>query len=75
MKTILIKPKDKEEFELVSLLLKRMRINSIVQKEKPKLTKKEKAFLKSLPKRLKEVQDHMDGKIKLKSWDDVQKSI
>ena len=75
METILIKPRNKEELQLDSKLMKGMNIKSVVQKEKPKLTKKEQNFLDSLPKRLKEVQDHMDGKIKLKSWDEVYKEL
>ncbi len=67
MDTIIIKPKNKEELELISTLMERMNISASVQKDKvKKLTKAEKEFLDSLPKRLQEVQDHLDGKIKLK---------
>jgi DNA replication initiation complex subunit (GINS family) len=67
MDTIIIKPKNKEELELISTLMERMNISASVQKDEvKKLTKAEKEFLDSLPKRLQEVQDHLDGKIKLK---------
>ncbi|MCH5600266.1 hypothetical protein [Niabella ginsengisoli] len=75
METILIKPKNKEEFDLVSALMKRMNIRSIVQKKPAKLTKKEQEFLDSFPQRFKEMQDDIDGKVKLRSWDEVYKEL
>ncbi|GAB3424108.1 hypothetical protein [Niabella aquatica] len=76
METIIVKPKNREELELVSTLMRRMKITASVQKPKAKkLTKAEKDFLDSLPKKLQEVQDHLDGKIKLKSWDEVYKEL
>ena len=76
METIIVKPKNKEELELVSTLMKRMKIPASIQKSKEKkLTKAEKDLLDSLPERLQEVQDNLDGKIQLKSWDEVYKQL
>ncbi|MBC7867003.1 MAG: hypothetical protein H7X88_05660 [Gloeobacteraceae cyanobacterium ES-bin-316] len=76
METIIVKPKNKEELELVSVLLKRMNIRAHVQKKTIIQKKKIKEqFLESLEGRLKEVQLHMAGKIKLKSWDEVYKDL
>lgn len=67
MDTIIVKPRNKEELELVSTFLKRKNIRSAVQKKELLKKKKAKAeFLDSLEGRLKEVQQHMEGKIKLK---------
>ena len=76
METILVKPRNKEELELVSSILKHMKIRSFVQKKEMAKKKKAKAeFLDSLEGRLKEVQQHVDGKIKLKSWDELFNSL
>ncbi len=67
MKTLLVKPKSKEEMELVSSFLKRKKISAVVQKKENLKKKKAKAeFLNSLEGRLKEVQLHLEGKIELK---------
>ncbi len=76
MDTIIVKPRNKEELELVSSYLKRKKIRSVVQKKESLKKKKAKVeFLKSLEGRLKEVQLHMEGKIELKDWDEVYKSL
>jgi hypothetical protein len=67
MDTIIVKPKNKEELELVFSYLKRKNIRSVLQKKESLKKKKAKAeFLESLEERLKEVQLHMEGKIELK---------
>ena len=67
METIIVKPRNKVEMELVSSLLKRMNIRSAIQKkEKSKKQKAKVEFLDSLEGRLNEVKQHLEGKIKLK---------
>ncbi len=67
MDTIIVKPRNKEELELVYTFLKHKNIRSSVQKKAHIKKKKAKAdFLDSLEGRLKEVQQHMEGKIELK---------
>lgn len=67
MEAILVKPKNKEEFELVFSYLKEMKISSSIQKKETLIkAKTKKDFLDSLPKRLNEVKLHIEGKIKLK---------
>ncbi len=76
METIVVKPRNKVELELVSSLLKRMNIRSAIQKKESSKKKKAKAeFLDSLEGRLSEVKQHMEGKIKLKSWDELYNSL
>ena len=76
METIVVKPRNKVELELVSSLLKRMNIRSAIQKKESSKKKKAKAeFLDSLEGRLSEVKQHIDGKIKLKSWDELYNSL
>ena len=67
METIIVKPRNKVELELVSTLLKRMNIRTAIQKKEVIKKKKAKAeFLHSLEGRLNEVKQHIEGKIKLK---------
>ncbi|MFT4094995.1 MAG: hypothetical protein QM640_15295 [Niabella sp.] len=76
METIIIRPKNKEELKLVSTLMERMKIPASIQKKKvKKLTKTEKDFLDSFPRRFKEMQDDIDGKVALKEWDEVYKEL
>lgn len=76
METILVKPRNREELELVSTILKRMDIPSAIQKKAMAKKKKAKAdFLDSLEGRLKEVQQDVEGKIQLKSWDELYNSL
>ena len=65
METPIIKPKNREELELVSSYVKRRKISSVVQK-KENLKKAKAEFLDSLKGRLKQVQLHLEGKIELK---------
>jgi hypothetical protein len=69
METIVVKPRNKDEFELVSKLLKKMKIRTSVSKQQEKKTKTR--FLNSLPKRLNEVKLHEEGKLKLKDAKDL----
>ena len=67
METIIVKPRNKVELELVSTLLKRMNIRTAIQKKEVIKKKKAKVeFLHSLEGRLNEVKQHIEGKIKLK---------
>ena len=66
MEAIVVKVRNKDEFDLVNKLFKQMKIRSTVVKKKPVEKKKEKeAFRNSLPNRLNEVKLHMQGKVKL----------
>jgi len=69
METIVVRPRNKDEFELVSKLLKKMKIRTSVSKQQDKKTKAR--FLNSLPKRLNEVRLHEEGKLKLKDAKDL----
>ena len=76
METIIVKPRNKQELKLVSVLMSRMKIPSFIQKnEKAKKQKAKEEFLNSLPERLNEVKLHMEGKINLKSWDELSKEL
>jgi hypothetical protein len=76
MESIVVNPRNKDEFELVSKLLKQMKIKSTVVKKSSSAKKNEKEeFLNSLPKRINQVKLHMQGKVKLKSWDDLKKEL
>ncbi|MEO6406169.1 MAG: hypothetical protein ABIY51_13205 [Ferruginibacter sp.] len=77
METILVKPRNKEEYNLVAELMQRMKI-PVATAPKKKLTAKQKAkaiFLDSFEGRLNEVKLHGEGKIKLNSWDEVYKEL
>jgi hypothetical protein len=69
MKTIVVKPRNKGEFELVSKMLKKMKIRTAVSIQKEE--KKKKRFLDSLPERLSQVKLHEEGKLKLKDAKDL----
>lgn len=76
METIVVKPKNKEELEFVSTLMKRMNIRSTIQKKDATAKKKAKEdFLNSLPDRLNHVKLHMEGKIKLKDARDLMNEL
>ncbi len=72
METIVIKPRNKDEFELISKMLKKMHIRtSVLTQEKNKAKKSKIQFLKSLPKRINQVKLHEEGKLKLKDAKDL----
>ena len=76
MEAIVVKAQNKDAFDLVNKLLKQMKICSTVVKKKTVEKKKEKeAFRNSLPNRLNEVKLHMQGKVKLKTWDELKKEL
>ncbi|MEO7309759.1 MAG: hypothetical protein ABIX01_05135 [Chitinophagaceae bacterium] len=65
METVVVKPRNKEELELVASLMKRMNIRSSIQKKETGAGAKKKAketFLNSLPDRLNQTKLHMEGK-------------
>jgi hypothetical protein len=76
MDTILVKPRNKEELDLVQTLLKRMDIRAqVISAEKARKKKAKQEFLDSLPERLKQVELHMQGKIELPTWDEALKEL
>ncbi|MCU0388644.1 MAG: hypothetical protein MUE71_08570 [Chitinophagaceae bacterium] len=76
MDTILVKPRNKEELDLVQTLLKRMDIRAqVVSAEKARKKKAKQEFLDSLPERLKQVELHMQGKIELPDARDLLREI
>jgi hypothetical protein len=76
METITIKPRNKKELELVISIMKHLSIPTSLSENKAAAKKKAKeAFLNSLEDRLKEVQQHIEGKVKLKSWDELYKEL
>jgi hypothetical protein len=76
METITIKPRNKKELELVTSIMKHLSIPTSLSENKAAAKKKAKeAFLNSLEDRLKEVQQHIEGKVKLKSWDELYKEL
>ena len=76
METLIVKPRNKKELQLVATLMKRMDIPVDIQTKKAIGKKKSKTeFLDSLEGRLKEVKLHEEGKIKLKSWDELYQKL
>lgn len=76
METITVKPRSKKEFEQVTAYLRRYNIPLSVKDKKAAAKKKAKEkFLNSLEGRLNEVKLHMEGKIKLKSWDELKNEL
>lgn len=76
METITVKPRSKKEFEQVTAYLRRYNIPLSVKDKKAAAKKKAKEkFLNSLKGRLNEVKLHMEGKIKLKSWDEIKNEL
>lgn len=76
METITIKPRNKKELELVTSIMQHLSIPTSLS-EKNSLAKKKakEVFLHSLEDRLNQVQQHIDGKIHLKSWDELYKEL
>jgi hypothetical protein len=76
METITIKPRNKKELELVTSIMQHLSIPTSLSEKKAAAKKKaKKAFLNSLEGRLKEVQQHIEGKVHLKSWDELYKEL
>ncbi len=73
MDTLTVKPRSKKQLEQVTAYLKRYNIPvSVADKKKAARKKAKEKFLDSLEERLNEVKLHMEGKIKLKSWDELK---
>ena len=68
METLLVKPKNIEELQLVQSVLNRMKIKSEVFEINEKKRRK-KAFLDSLDNRVKQVNQDLRGEIKLQTLD------
>ena len=76
MATLTVKPRNKKELEQVTAYLKRYNIPVSIKDRKAAAKKKAKEkFLNSLEGRLNEVKLHMEGKIKLKSWDEFKNEL
>ena len=76
METITIKPRNKKELELVTSIMQHLSIpTSLSEKDSLAKKKAKEAFLHSLEDRLNQVQQHIDGKIHLKSWDELYKEL
>ena len=76
MDTLLVKPRNQEELDLVQTLLKRMDIRAqVLSAEKARKKKAKKALLDSLPERLRQVELHMQGKIELPDARDLLHEI
>ncbi len=76
MATLTVKPRNKKELEQVTAYLKRYNIPVSVKDKKAAAKKKAKEkFLNSLEGRLNEVKLYMEGKIKLKSWDELKNEL
>jgi len=72
METITIKPRNKRELELVSSIMQHLSIpTSLTEKNAAAKKKAKEVFLNSLEDRLKEVQQHIEGKVNLKDARDL----
>lgn len=69
MQNIIIQPRNQEEFQLVTQLMKRMKIKSTIAEETPK-QKKKREILEGLERSVDEMNAHLRGEIQLKSADD-----
>lgn len=74
MQQIIIQPRNQEEFQLVTQLMKRMKIKSIVAEETPK-QKKKREILDSLERSVDEMNAYLRGEITMKSADDFLKEL
>lgn len=76
METITIKPRNKKELELITSIMQHLSIpTSLSEKNSSAKKKAKEVFLHSLEDRLNQVQQHIDGKIHLKSWDELYKEL
>lgn len=76
METITIKPRNKKELELVTSIMQHLSIPTSSSEKNSSAKKKAKeVFLHSLEDRLNQVQQHIDGKVHLKSWDELYKEL
>jgi hypothetical protein len=66
MQQIIIRPRNQEELQLVSQLMKRMKIKAEIAEETPKQRKK-REILESIERGAREVNAALRGEVKLKS--------
>lgn len=66
MQQIIVRPRNQEELQLVTQLMKRMRIKADVEEEMPK-AKRKREILESIERSANEVNAALRGEIKLKS--------
>ncbi len=69
MQNTLIQPRNQEEFQLVTQLMERMKIKSVVAEETPK-QKKKREILDGLERSVEEMNAYLRSKIQMKSADD-----
>lgn len=70
MQQIIIQPRNQEEFQLVTQLMKRMKIKSIVTEETPK-QKKKREILNDLEQSVQDMNDYFKGKKSVKTAQQV----
>ena len=66
MQHIIVQPRNQEEFQLVTQLMKRMKIKSIVTEETPK-QKKKREILDDLEQSVQDMNDHFAGRKQFKT--------
>lgn len=66
MQQIIVRPRNQEELQLVTQLMKRMKIKADVEEEMPK-AKRKREILESIERSANEVNAALRGEIKLKS--------
>ncbi|WP_040006540.1 DUF2683 family protein [Fibrisoma limi] len=70
MQTIIVHPKNQEELQFVTQLMKRMKIKAAVIDEQPKQRKKQE-ILEGLERSVDQMNAHLRGEIKLRSADEL----
>jgi len=66
MQQIIVRPRNQEELQLVTQLMKRMKIKADIEEETPK-AKRKREILESIERSAREVNAALRGEIKLKS--------
>ena len=66
MQQIIVRPRNQEELQLVTQLMKRMKIKADIAEETPK-AKRKREILESIERSAREVNAALRGEIKLKS--------
>ncbi|WP_019989443.1 hypothetical protein [Rudanella lutea] len=74
MQTILVQPRNQEELQLVTQLMKRMKIRASLVEETPKQRKK-REILDSLERSVDEMNAYLRGEVEMKSADDFLKEL
>ena len=70
MQQIIIQPRNQEEFQLVTQLMKRMKIKSIIADETPRQRKKQEV-LNDLSSSVQDMNDYFAGKKQFKTAQEV----